>query len=139
MKVAEAACPWVNVPVTHRSALMAPSNRELPDALGGATGRRRVIPKPFVTSWYLLRRLEWAPELPVEVPEPTRSASMSTNDAIVRLIDEIQARKLELDHLRRCGAIAAELEAKERMLERLRWRLAAIARRAARDDLGSAA
>jgi hypothetical protein len=65
---------------------------------------------------------------------------MPTSDyAVVRLIDEIQAIALELDGLRARGAYAADLAAKENELERLRWRLAAIARRAARDDLGDAA
>jgi hypothetical protein len=57
--------------------------------------------------------------------------------AVVRLIAEIQAETLELDNLRRRGASAPELEAKKRLLERLRWRLAAIARRAAQGDLGA--
>jgi hypothetical protein len=65
---------------------------------------------------------------------------MPTSDyAVVRLIDEIQAIALELDRLRERGANAAEVAAKENELERLRWRLAASARRAARDDLGDAA
>jgi hypothetical protein len=65
---------------------------------------------------------------------------MPTSDyAVVQLIDEIQAIALELDGLRKQGASATELEARENELERLRWRLAAIARRAARDDLGDAA
>jgi hypothetical protein len=46
---------------------------------------------------------------------------------------------LELDSLRKRGGNATEREAKENELERLRWRLAASARRAARDDLGDAA
>jgi hypothetical protein len=65
---------------------------------------------------------------------------MPTSESVlVRLIDEIQAIALELDSLRERGAKAAELAAKEDELERLRWRLAATARRAARDDLGDAA
>jgi hypothetical protein len=65
---------------------------------------------------------------------------MSTSDAaVVRLIGEIQAETLELRNLRRHGASAPELEAKERLLERLRWRLAALARRAAQGGLGDAA
>jgi hypothetical protein len=64
---------------------------------------------------------------------------MSTSEAeVVRLISEIQAERLELDNLRRRGASAPELEAKKRVLERLRWRLAVIARRAAQGDLGDA-
>jgi hypothetical protein len=65
---------------------------------------------------------------------------MPTSESVlVRLIDEIQTIALELDSLRERGANAAELAAKEDELERLRWRLAATARRAARDDLGDAA
>jgi hypothetical protein len=63
----------------------------------------------------------------------------TSDDAVVRLIDQIQAMALELDGLRTLGATATELEAKENELERLRWRLAASARRAARNDLGDAA
>jgi hypothetical protein len=65
---------------------------------------------------------------------------MPTSESVlVRLIDEIHAIALELDRLRERGANATELAAKEDELERLRWRLAATARRAARDDLGDAA
>jgi hypothetical protein len=63
----------------------------------------------------------------------------TSDDAVVRLIDQIQAIALELDGLRTLGANATELEAKENELERLRWRLAASARRAPRNDLGDAA
>jgi hypothetical protein len=64
---------------------------------------------------------------------------MSTSEAaVVRLISEIQAETLELDNLRKHGASAPELEAKERVLERLRWRLAVIARRAAQGNPGGA-
>jgi hypothetical protein len=65
---------------------------------------------------------------------------MPTSESVlVRLIDKIHAIALELDRLRERGANATELAAKEDELERLRWRLAATARRAARDDLGDAA
>ena len=63
----------------------------------------------------------------------------NSDHAVVRLIDQIQAIALELDGLRTGGANAAELEDKEHELERLRWRLAARARRAAQDRLGDAA
>jgi predicted nucleic acid-binding Zn-ribbon protein len=67
-------------------------------------------------------------------------ASMPTSDdAVARLIDQIQAIALELDSLRKRGANPTELAAMDNELERLRWRLAASARRAARDDLGDAA
>jgi predicted nucleic acid-binding Zn-ribbon protein len=63
----------------------------------------------------------------------------TSDDAVVRLIDQIQAIALDLDRLRRRGTNPTELEARENELERLRWRLAASARRAARDGLGDAA
>jgi hypothetical protein len=63
----------------------------------------------------------------------------TSDDAVVRLIDQIQAIALELEGLRTLEANATELEAKENELERLHWRLAASARRAARNDLGDAA
>jgi hypothetical protein len=65
---------------------------------------------------------------------------MSTGGAeVIRVIDRIESEGLELEDLKRRRASAAELEAKERSLECLRWRLAAIARLAAHRDLGSAA
>jgi hypothetical protein len=65
---------------------------------------------------------------------------MSTrHTAVVQLIAEIQAETLELDNLRRRGARSPDLAAKQRMLERLPWGLAAVARRAAQGDPGDAA
>jgi hypothetical protein len=65
---------------------------------------------------------------------------MSTSDAaVIRLIAQIQEQVLRLDNLRRRGASAAELEAWEDELERLRWRLAEAVRWAARSELGGAA
>jgi UDP-glucose 4-epimerase len=58
---------------------------------------------------------------------------------LVRLVRQIQALTLELHELRQREGDSAELRAKERTLEQLRWRLAAAARRAASDDLGAAA
>lgn len=58
---------------------------------------------------------------------------------VVRLVRRIQAF---LSSSRSCGAVKAappELQAKERTLEQLRWRLAAAARRSASDDLDDAA
>jgi hypothetical protein len=55
---------------------------------------------------------------------------------LVRLVRRIQALTLELHELRQREAGTPELYAKERTLEQLRWRLAAVARRAATDDLG---
>jgi UDP-glucose 4-epimerase len=62
----------------------------------------------------------------------------STNE-VLRVIREIQALKLELDTLRRRTGSAPEVEAKQRTLDQLRWRLAVVARRAATDDVGAAA
>jgi hypothetical protein len=58
---------------------------------------------------------------------------------LVRLIRRIQALTLEIHELQRHDACAPELQAKERTREQLRWRLAAVARRAAGDDLDAAA
>ena len=53
---------------------------------------------------------------------------------------EIQALTFELRELRRrAEPPQPELHAKEREVEQLRWRFAAIARQAATDDLGNAA
>jgi hypothetical protein len=58
---------------------------------------------------------------------------------LVRLVRRIQALTLELHELDQREGGSAELQAKQRALEQLRWRLAALARRAASDDLGAAA
>jgi hypothetical protein len=63
----------------------------------------------------------------------------TSREEVRRLIQRIQAGRLELEELKRRRASTAELDAGERRLEQLRWRLAAVARRAAHDDLGSAA
>jgi hypothetical protein len=55
---------------------------------------------------------------------------------LVRLVRRIQALALELHELQQRHASTAELHTKERTLEQLRWRLAAVARSAASDDLG---
>lgn len=53
---------------------------------------------------------------------------------LTRLIRQMKGLTLELKALRQRGGGDRELRAKERALERLRWRLAAVARRAATDD-----
>jgi hypothetical protein len=58
---------------------------------------------------------------------------------LVRLVRQIQSLTLELQETRGRELHTPEVAAKERMLEQLRWRLAAVARRAATDDLGNAA
>jgi hypothetical protein len=51
----------------------------------------------------------------------------------------IQALTLELEEDRRRELDHADVEAKQRLPEQLRWRLAAVARRTASDDLGNTA
>ena len=58
---------------------------------------------------------------------------------LVGLIRRIQALTLELAELQQRGAATPELRAKVRTLDRLRWRLASVARRVAADDRGTAA
>jgi hypothetical protein len=57
----------------------------------------------------------------------------------VRLVRGIQALTLELQEPRRRELDHADVEAKERLLEQLRWQLAAVARRAATEELGHVA
>jgi hypothetical protein len=56
-----------------------------------------------------------------------------------RLVRRIQTLFLEVEKLRRREEPNPQLRAKERTLEQLHWRLAAVARRSARDDLDAAA
>jgi len=65
--------------------------------------------------------------------------SRGTRRELVGLIRRIQALTLELAELRQDGGADPELQAKERTLDQLRWRLASVARRTATDDLGAAA
>jgi hypothetical protein len=58
---------------------------------------------------------------------------------VARLIRGIQTLTLERDELRRDGGADPELQAKERTLDQLHWRLATVARQTAVDDLGNAA
>jgi hypothetical protein len=58
---------------------------------------------------------------------------------VVRLVRRIQALSLELEELRRREEDNRELRVREHALEQLRWRLAAVARRSASDDLDAAA
>jgi hypothetical protein len=67
-------------------------------------------------------------------PEPK-----SGRPELARLVRRIQALTFELRERRRDTEPQPESHAKERELERLRWRFAAVARRAATDDLGNAA
>ena len=59
--------------------------------------------------------------------------STSERLELIRLIRLIQGLTLELQELRQSERDTADLEAKERRLEQLRWRLATVARRSAAD------
>lgn len=63
----------------------------------------------------------------------------TTRDELVRLVRRIQALTVEIQELERREGSAQKLHAKERKREQLLWRLAAVARRVATDDLGAAA
>jgi hypothetical protein len=56
-----------------------------------------------------------------------------------RLVRQIQTLFRELEELRRHEHRTPQIQAKEHRLEQLRWRLAAVARRSASDDLDAAA
>jgi predicted nucleic acid-binding Zn-ribbon protein len=58
---------------------------------------------------------------------------------VVRLLRRIQELSLEIADLRHREGSARDLDAKEHALDQLRWRLAALARRSASDDLDAAA
>ena len=58
---------------------------------------------------------------------------------LAQLIRRIQTLTLERNQLRQDGGADPELQAKERTLDQLHWRLAAVARQTAVDDLGNAA
>jgi hypothetical protein len=70
---------------------------------------------------------------------PNRFEPSGTRRELAGLIQRIQVLTLELAELRQRGGAARELQAKERKLNELRWRLANVARRTAPDDLGAAA
>jgi hypothetical protein len=59
--------------------------------------------------------------------------SSSQRLELIRLVRLIQALTLELQELRRREGDTPDLDAKERRLEQLRWRLATVARRGATD------
>jgi hypothetical protein len=75
--------------------------------------------------------------------DPRRSQNLSrpqsSRDELRQIIRAIHELTLELAALRHEGHGGSDLAAKEHMLERLRWRLAALARRLATDDRGVAA
>jgi hypothetical protein len=63
----------------------------------------------------------------------------TAEDELIRIIRAIQELTLDLAQLHHGEHSRPELEAKEHTLEQLRWRLAAVARRTATDDLDDAA
>jgi hypothetical protein len=65
--------------------------------------------------------------------------TMSEQADLARLVRRLKELTSELRELRRQEERRPEIHAKERELEQLRWRFAAIARRIATDDLGNAA
>ena len=67
---------------------------------------------------------------------PTTRESQSE---LARLVRRIQDLTREVHELRKQPGANPELEAKERTLDQLLWRLAAVARRTATDDLDAAA
>ena len=72
-------------------------------------------------------------------PPVNPSDSSDERRELARLVRRIQTLTLELQEARRRELRSRGVGAKERMLEQLRWRLAAVARRTATDDLGNAA
>jgi hypothetical protein len=58
---------------------------------------------------------------------------------LARLVGQIQTLPLELQNLQQSELETPEVDAKERTIERLRRQLAAVAKRAASDELGNAA
>jgi hypothetical protein len=70
---------------------------------------------------------------------PDLSAPSGPRRELARVVQRIQTLTHEIKELRRAGRHTRELEARERELDDLRWRLAAVARRTAADDRSAAA
>jgi hypothetical protein len=71
---------------------------------------------------------------------PNLAALSGPQRELVRVVRRIQTLTLEINELGRGEERdTRELDARERELEDLRWRLAAVARRTAADDRGAAA
>jgi hypothetical protein len=68
-----------------------------------------------------------------------RSRRRIAGGELLHVIRAVQELALEVAELRHAKHVGPELEAKEQKLEQLRWRLAALARRLATDDVGAAA
>lgn len=58
---------------------------------------------------------------------PDLSAPSGPRRELVRVVQRIQTLTLEIKELRRAGCHTRELDARERELDDLRWRLAAVA------------
>jgi predicted nucleic acid-binding protein len=58
-------------------------------------------------------------------------------ERVIGLLHEIRTLTVELETARRAGESRRRLRRKERALERLRWQLAAVARRAAMEEAGA--
>jgi hypothetical protein len=78
------------------------------------------------------------PNRPLNPSKPVRAERRATEFA--QLVGRIQTLTLELQRARRrVGLDAPAVHAMERRLDQLRWQLAAVARRTATAELGSAA
>jgi hypothetical protein len=58
---------------------------------------------------------------------------------VTRLLERIRTLTLELRQLEQRGVTGPVVEAKKRLMERLRWRLAAAVRRTVAGEVGAAA
>ena len=58
---------------------------------------------------------------------------------VTRLLQRIQRLVVELRELEQRGITGPAVEAKKRLVERLRWRLAAVVRRTVAGEVGAAA
>ncbi len=63
----------------------------------------------------------------------------ASRSELVRLVRQVQDLTLELAELQQQPGADLELEAKQRTLDQLRWRLASVARRTATNNLDAAA
>jgi hypothetical protein len=70
---------------------------------------------------------------------PDQSVLSGPRRELVRTVRRIQTLTVEINELRRRERETRELDARERELDNLRWRLAAVARRTAAGDRSAAA
>ena len=64
--------------------------------------------------------------------------ALKARDEVTRLLQRIQTLVLELRELEQCGITGPVVEARERLVEQLRWRLAVVARRTVATEFGAA-